>query len=171
MNSDRMTAELYTILDEELKNRAPYLSLRTLSERDRQRQGLALTNSRYFIAILENHIFERTESVVFTIEVTESFYVLRFSRILPTRKYDQIMASNYAPLMCSRIRLSVGLGRDESIHYAWAEIRLSPYSSIIDLFDAIFALGKELEKYLTNTNKNIKERGGGHYYERTEGSG
>jgi len=148
MNSDRMTAELYAILDEELKNRAPYLSLRTLSERDRQRQGLALTNSRYFIAILENHIFERTESVVFTIEVTESYYALRFSRVLSTKKYDRIIASDYEPLIRSRIRLSIGLGRDESIHYAWAEIKLSPYSSVIDLFDAMFVLKRELELFL-----------------------
>ena len=148
MKNDRMTADLYILLDEELKNRTPYLSLRTLSERDRQRQGLALTNTRYFISILEDHIFEHKKSVVFTIEITEDFYVIRFYTVLKKRQYVKMAASNYAPLLRSKIRQSVGLGQGKDIYYAWSEIKLSPYSSVIDLFDAMFLLGKELEKFL-----------------------
>jgi hypothetical protein len=46
------------------------------------------------------------------------------------------------------VYLSVGLSQSGGVPYAWVEVKLSQYSSVIDLFDALFTLGKELEKYL-----------------------
>ena len=51
-NTNKLIDRLYSALETELQNRPPVYSLRSLSAMDKQRQGLALTNNRYFIAIL-----------------------------------------------------------------------------------------------------------------------
>ncbi len=145
---NRMIPRLHAALTAELERRKPFLSLRTLSDGDRQRQGLALTGARHFIAVLENHIMERTASVVFTIELTEECCIMRFCRPLTLKEYDRLAAAGYVPVLRSKVYLSVGLGRSRGVSYAWASVKLSQYSSVIDLFDALFLLGKELERYL-----------------------
>ena len=147
-NDNRMIPKLFAALSAELDRCEPSLRFCTLSEGDRQRQGFALTNARYFIAVLENHIMGGTASVVFTIELTEECCTIRFSRPVTPKEHNRLAASGYAPLLRSKVYLSVGPGRSGGVPYAWAAVKLSQYSSVIDLFDALFALGKELEKYL-----------------------
>jgi hypothetical protein len=48
------------------------------------------------------------------------------------------------------VYLSVGLSQSVGVPYAWVEVKLSQYSSVIDLFDALFVLGKELDKFLNH---------------------
>jgi hypothetical protein len=119
-NNYRLITTLRDALAEELENREPSLSLRTLSVGDRQRQGFALTKSRYFIAVFDNHIFERTYSVVFTIEVREDCYLLRFCIPLMPKEHERMAASKYVPLLRSKIYLSVGLGEIGGAHYAYS---------------------------------------------------
>lgn len=140
--------KLYTLLAGELEKREPFLTLRTLSEGDRQRQGLALTNARFFITILANHIFDRTGSVVFSIEIAEDCYKLRFYWPLGIKEYNRLAASGYAPILRSKIYLTVGVGKGETVDYAYSEVRMSQYASVIDMFDALVTLGKELEKFI-----------------------
>lgn len=147
-NNNKLISQLYMALSEELDKRKPFLALRTLSEGDRQRQGLALTNARYFISILENHIMERTGSVVFVIELAEDCCILRFYRPLQQKEYEQLDTSDYVPLLRSKVYLTVGLSRSRGIPYAYSAIKMSQYGSVINMFDALFLLGKELEKYL-----------------------
>lgn len=152
-NNNAMIPKLYTLLAEELEKRELFLSLRTLSDGDRQRQGLALTKARYFVAVLENHIQERTGSVVFTIEVTENHYALRFYRPLTPKEYERLATSGYAPVLRSKVYLTVGLGKRAAVAYAYAEVKLSQYASVIDLFDALHTLGRALEKYLMDSER------------------
>ena len=147
-NNNVMIPKLYTLLIGELEKHEYFLPQRVLSDGDRQRQGLALTKARYFIAVLENHIFERTGSVIFTIEAEAEGYTLRFYRPLQPKEYDRLAALDYAPVLRSRIYLNVGLGQREAVAYAYSEVKLSQYSSVIDLFDALFVLGRELEAFL-----------------------
>lgn len=148
-NNDGRIPELYTLLAEELEKRGPYLSPRTRCEWDRRRrQGPAFKTARYFIAVLENHILDRTVSVVFTIEIAEDC-ALRFYRPLTAKEYGRLAASGYAPVLRSGIFLSVGLGQSGVVPYAYSEVKLSQYAGVIDLFDALPLLGGELEKFLT----------------------
>jgi hypothetical protein len=150
VKSDNRTAsQLRATLADELDKHEHYLSSHALSEGDRQRQGLTLTNARYFISVLENHILKHTASVVFTIELAEDYCILRFCRPLTMKEYDVLLASNYVPMMRSKVYLSVGLSQSGGVPYAWVEVKLSQYSSVIDLFDALFVLGKELENYMS----------------------
>ena len=147
-NDNRMIPRLYTALSGELDKREPFLSMRTLSEGDRQRQGLALTNARYFITVLDNHIMEGMASVVFIIELTEECCIIRFCKPVTLKEHVKLEASGYAPVLRSKVYLSVGLGQSGGVLYAWSAVKLSQYSSVIDMFDALFTLGKELEKFL-----------------------
>ncbi len=149
-NDNKLIQRLYDALSAELDRREPYLKLRTLSEGDRQRQGLALTNARYFITVLDDHIMERMASVVFTIELAEECCTLRFCKPVTLKEHVKLEASGYAPVLRSKVYLSVGLGQSGGTLYAWSAVKLSQYSSVIDLFDALFTLGKELEKYLNH---------------------
>ena len=146
-NNNVMIPKLYTLLIGELEKHEYFLPQRVLSDGDRQRQGLALTKARYFITVLENHIFERTGSVVFTIEIAQDCYTLRFYRPLRLTEYNRLAASDYAPVLRSKVYLNVGLGRREAAAYAYSEVKLSQYGSVIDLFDALFVLGRELERF------------------------
>lgn len=60
MKNNKLISNLYRVTEAELRKRPPVYTLRTLSMMDRQRQGLALTDSRYYITILQNHILEGT---------------------------------------------------------------------------------------------------------------
>jgi hypothetical protein len=150
-NDDKAIPKLYAALSAELDRREPFLRLRTLSEGDRQRQGFALTNARYFITVLDDHINERTASVVFTIELAEDCCTLRFCRPITLKEHVKLETSGYVPQLRSKVYLSVGLGQSGGVLFAWSAVKLSQYSSVINLFDALFLLGKELEKYLTNS--------------------
>ena len=143
-----MIPKLYTLLAEELEKREYLVPQRVLSDGDRQRQGLALTKARYFISVLENHIMNRTGSVVFTIEIAQDCYTLRFYRPLRLTEYNRLAASDYAPVLRSKVYLNVGLGQRSAASYAYSEVKLSQYGSVIDLFDGLFVLGRELEALL-----------------------
>ncbi len=147
-NENKMIPRLYDALSAELGRREPYLKLRTLSEGDKQRQGFALTNARYFITVLDDHIMEGTASVIFTIEMAGDCCTLRFCKPITLKEHVRLEASGYAPVLRSKVYLSVGLGQSGGTLYAWSAVKLSQYSSVIDLFDALFLLGKELEKFL-----------------------
>ena len=149
MNKEKMIRGLYDALVEQMDNKPPVLAMRTLSLFDRERRGLALTQGRYFISVLDNHILERTQSVVFIIEVTDNFYLLKFCCPLTADEHDRLAALSYAPILKSKHYLTVGLER--SCPHAYAAIRLSQYSSVIDLFDGLFVLGRELEKFILTT--------------------
>ena len=73
---------------------------------------------------------------------------MRFCVPLMPKEHEQLAASKYVPLLRSKIYLSVGLGESGGAHYAYSEVKISQYGSVIDLFDALFALGRELEKLL-----------------------
>ena len=146
MRKDKLIKGLYDALITQMDNKPPVLAMRTLSLFDRERQGLALIQGRYFISMLDKHILEQTQSVVFIIEVTDDFYLLKFCCPLTADEHERIAALNYAPILKSKHYLTVGLER--SCPHAYAAIRLSQYSSVIDLFDGLFVLGKELEKYI-----------------------
>jgi hypothetical protein len=118
-----------------------------LSEGDRQRQGFALTNARYFITVLDDHIMEGTASVIFTIEIAEDCCTLRLCRPITLKEHVKLEASGYTPVLRSKVYLSVGLAQSGGVLYAWSAVKLSQYSSVIDLFDALFLLGKELERF------------------------
>jgi len=145
-NTNKLIDGLYRKLENELRNRPPVYSLRTLSTIDRQRQGFALTNNRFFITILERHILEASQSVVFFIEVTEDYYLLQMCCPLKEAQYRELAASGYVPRLRSKLMLSVGL--ESKPPYAYSSIKLSPYSSVIDLFDGLFVLKRELELFL-----------------------
>ena len=145
-NTNKLIDGLYRKLENELRNRPPVYSLRTLSAMDRQRQGLALTNNRYFITILERHILEASQSVVFFIDVTEDYYLLQMCCPLKEVRYRELAAIGYVPRLRSKLMLAVGLDSDPP--YAYSSIKLSPYSSVIDLFDGLFVLKRELELFL-----------------------
>lgn len=147
-NNNSLIPKLYALISSELEKRQPYLTPRTLSEGDRQRQGLALTDVRCFVSVFENHIMEHTASVVFAIETSAEGYALRFYRPLHKKEYNRLAASGYAPVLRSKVYLSVGVGMCETVTYAYSEIRLSQYASLIDVFDALITLGKELEQFL-----------------------
>ena len=149
MKNNKLISNLYRATEAELRKRPPVYTLRALSMMDRQRQGLALTNSRYYITILQNHILERTQSVVFTIEVTEDFYLVKLSCPLRDGEYRRLKAAGYVPLLRSKLYLTTGL--EASPYQAYAAVKLSPYSSVIDLFDSLFVLQRELEGFLTHT--------------------
>ena len=146
MKNNKLILNLYKATEAELRKRPPVYTLRTLSMMDRQRQGLALTNNRYYITILQNHILEGTQSVVFTIEVTEDFYLIKLSCPLRDAEHRRLKASGYVPLLRSKLYLTTGL--ETSPYRAYAAVKLSPYSSVIDLFDSLFVLQRELEGFL-----------------------
>lgn len=152
-NNDRIP-KLYTQLTVELEKRQHHVPQRTLSDGDRQRQGLSLTKARYFITVLENHILERTSSVVFTMEVSPDCYVLRFYSPLTLKDHNRLAASDYTPLLRSKVYLTVGMGKHEAVCYAYAEVKLSQYANVIDLFDALHILGRELEGFLNAMQTN-----------------
>ena len=145
-NTNKLIDDLYRKLENELRNRPPVYSLRTLSARDRQRQGLALTNNRFFITTLERHILDRAQSVVFFIEATEDYYLLQMCCPLKEAQYRELAASGYVPKLRSKLMLSIGLENDPP--NAYSSIKLSPYSSVIDQFDGLFVLKRELELFL-----------------------
>jgi len=145
-NANKLIDSLYRKLMNELRNRQPVYSLRTHSTKDRQRQGLALTNSRFFITILERHILDTAQSVVFFIEITEDYYLLQMCCPLKEVRYRELAAIGYVPRLRSKLMLAVGLDSDPP--YAYSSIKLSPYSSVIDLFDGLFVLKRELELFL-----------------------
>lgn len=147
MKNNKLVPYLKNAMEAELQSRPPVYSLRTLSMMDRQRQGIALTNNRYYLAVLENQILEGTQSVVFTIEVTEDYYEIKLCCPLRDKEYSRLEASDYVPVLRSKLYLRTGL--EPAPHRAYASAKLSPYSSVIDLFDALFVLQRELEKYLT----------------------
>jgi hypothetical protein len=149
-NDNKMIPRLYAALSDELDRREPFMKLRTLSEGDRQRQGFALTNARYFITVLDDHIMEGTASVIFTIEMAEDCCILRFGRPVTLKEHVKLEASGYTPVLRSKVYLSVGLGQSGGVLYAWSAVKLSQYSSVIDLFDTLFLLGKELERFLSH---------------------
>jgi hypothetical protein len=98
--------------------------------------------------VLDDHIMEGTASVIFTIEMAEDCCTLRFCRPITLKEHVKLEASGYTPVLRSKVYLSVGLAQSGGVLYAWSAVKLSQYSSVIDLFDALFLLGKELEKYL-----------------------
>ena len=87
--------------------------------------------------------------MVFTIEVTEDFYLIKLSCPLRDAEYRRLKASGYVPLLRSKLYLTTGL--ETSPYRAYAAVKLSPYSSVIDLFDSLFVLQRELEGFLTHT--------------------
>lgn len=145
-NTNKLIDSLYRKLEDERRNPPPVYSLRTLSAMDKQRQGLALTNNRYFITILERHILEAMQSVVFFIEITEDYYLLQMCCPLKESQRRELAASGYVPRLRSKLMLSVGL--ESGPPHAYSSIKLSPYSSVIDLFDGLFVLKRELELFL-----------------------
>ncbi len=147
-NENKMIPKLYDALTAELDRREPYLKLRTLSDGDKQRQGFALTNARYFITVLDDHILEGTTSVIFTIELAEDCCTLRFYRPVTLKEHVRLEASCYTPVLRSKVYLTVGLGQSGGVLFACSSVKLSQYSSVIEMFDALFLLGKELDKYL-----------------------
>ena len=104
-----MIRGLYDALVRQMDDKPPVLALRTLSLFDRERQGLALTKGRYFISVLDKHILERTQSVVFIIEITDDFYLLKFCHPLTESEYDRLAALNYAPILRTKHYLTVAL--------------------------------------------------------------
>lgn len=148
MKNNKLIPILYTLLADELEKREPYLSPRTRCEHDRRRrQGPEYKNTRYYIAVLDNHIIEHTVSVVFTIETAENC-VLRFYSPLQPKECDGLAASGYAPVLRPNVYLSVGLCKRESLCYAYAEVKLSQYASLVDVLDTLHTLGKELEAFI-----------------------
>jgi hypothetical protein len=139
---------LFDALSRELERRKPFMSLRVLSEVARQRQGLGFTNAQYFISVLENHLWRRTASAVFTIELLDEICVLRFCVPLRPKEYARLESSGYAPVLRSKVHLSVGLDVSGGVPYAYSCAKISRNGNVVDLFDTLFTLGKELEKYL-----------------------
>jgi hypothetical protein len=79
------------------------------------------------------------------LKVDEDAYLLRFCCPIQPKVHRALAALDYAPPVRSRWHLSVGLG---SAIYAYSAIRLTPHSSVMDLFDALHVLGRELEAFL-----------------------
>ena len=155
MNNNKKIEGLYAALKEQMDNKPPVLAMRTLSLFDRERQGLAATQGRYFISVLDRHIMERAYSVVFVVEVTDDFYLLKLCCPLTAAEYKKLAALKYTPLLRSKYYLTVGL--EQSYPHAYSAIRLSPYSSAIDVFDALFLLGRELEAFIIHIDGKQNE--------------
>ena len=141
-----LISKLRDALIDELESRKPYLSLRIPGVL--WRQGAVLAKPRYSIYVLEDHILERTCSVIFTAEVTENHCVLRFCRPLTQKEHEQLTDSRYVPMFRSKTHLTVGLGESGEVPYAYSSVKLLPHGSAVDLLDAMFVLGKELEAFL-----------------------
>jgi hypothetical protein len=76
---------------------------------------------------------------------------MRFRRPLTPKEHERLASSGYVPVLRSKVFLSVGLGQNGDVLHAWAEVKMSQYGSVIDLFDAMGTLKKELEKYIGST--------------------
>lgn len=145
-NENKGVPALYAALSSELKNRKPALSLRTLGMLGGRQLCLSPAGSRFFAGILENHILDGKRSVVFTIEAAEDFFLLRFCCPLTEMQYRRMAALDYAPLLRTTLYLSAGLGLQPP--YAYSAVRLSLYGSVVDFFDALALLKRELEKFM-----------------------
>ncbi|MDR1704988.1 MAG: hypothetical protein LBS19_09960 [Clostridiales bacterium] len=149
MNNDNTTiSKLYAALSGEMERREPFLKLQISGSGDRQRQSFAPIATRYFITVLDNHIMEATVSVILTIALAEDYCILRFCKPVTLKEHVKLEAAGYAPVLRSKVYLSVGLGQSGGVLYAWSAVKLSQSSSVIEMFDMLFLLGKELEKFL-----------------------
>lgn len=133
-------------LIEELEGKEAPLSLRATSMLGGHRQMVIRSERRYFSAVLANHIMDNTQSVVLLMEVSEDAYILRMCCPISDDAHARLSELHYVPPLRSRVYLTVGLG--EQPHHVWAAARLTPHSSVIDLYDGLHVLKRELERYL-----------------------
>lgn len=145
-NNENPVRALYEAITGEIQNREPPLALRTTAGRGRWRQEL-VPDKRFFTAVLGNHILDKTQSAVLAIEAAGDDCLLRLCCPLTPEEYTRLAGLNYAPVLRSKIYLSVGLSDDDP-PYAWASIRLPARSGVMDALEALRVLGRELERLL-----------------------
>ena len=145
MKNETITRELYEALVRQLEN-SPLVLAQTLSRFERNRRKLAHARRKHFICLLDRHILEQTRSVVLVIEYTGDYYMLKLCCPLTKDEYDRLAALNYVPILREKHYLTVGL--ESSYPHAYSAIRLSIRSSVMDLFDSLFVLCRELENLL-----------------------
>lgn len=146
-NKENPVRALYEAITGEIQNREPPLALRTTARKGRWRQEL-VPDKRYFTAVLENHILDRTQSAVLAIEAAGDDCLLRLCCPLTPEEYCRLAGLNYAPVLRSKIYLSVGLSDDDP-PYAWASVRLPARSGVMDTLEALRTLGRELEAFVS----------------------
>ena len=102
---------------------------------------------KYFVVIIDN--LDLDSPVVLSTEVTKDACVLRYCYLLSEDEHERLTASQYVPRLRSKICLTVGLGESGDIPYAYSSVKLPPYGNAIELLDALYRLGRELEAYLS----------------------
>ena len=122
---------------------------------DGERQGTHFAGGKHFIGVLDRHISGNTQSVVFTMETVNNSYLLRFFLPLYGREYKRLLGSRYTPALRSKHYLTVGLGEQAGIRYAYCVLKLPPYCGVGGLLDGMTRMGRELEKYLAPANMGV----------------
>jgi len=145
-NKENPVRSLYEAITGEIQNREPPLALRTSARKGRWRQEL-VPDKRYFTAVLENHILDKTQSAVLAIEAAGDDCLLRLCCPLTPEEYTRLAGLDYVPVLRSKIYLSVGLSDDDP-PYAWASVKLSARSGVMDVLEALRVLVRELERLL-----------------------
>lgn len=125
------------------------LSIRWASPYEKDWHRQATTKRQHFVCVLDRHVFDHTQSVVFVAGLAEDTCLLKLCCPLTSREYDRIARSQYLPLLRSKVCLSVGFGEMGGIPYAYVAVKMSPTSSVIEMFEAMERMGRELERYVT----------------------
>ena len=101
---------------------------------------------QHYICVLDNHILERTRSVVLIAQSAADCYLLKFCCPLARSEYERLAALDYIPVLRGKHYLTVGLDRSQS--YAYSAVRVPLYGSVVDWLCALGVLGRELERLL-----------------------
>ena len=139
---------LYFVLSEQSKNTESVVNTRKLGFFERNRQSTSELNRPRFISILQNHLFENTQSVVFSMNTDGEWCFLTFFCPITIEQYDRLEMERYVPLIRSKISLILSWGECDGIYYACSSVKLPLYHRAEDLFHALDALGREMEKFL-----------------------
>lgn len=140
-----MARELHDAISEQLASRP---LIHSLGPYGRESHRTVHSARRHFVSVLDRHILERSQSVVFVIEITDDYCLLKLCCPLMLAEYDRVSGSGYVPPVRSKIYLAVGFGMNRDVYYAYSAVKLSPHGRANEFFDALALLGRELEEYI-----------------------
>jgi hypothetical protein len=109
----------------------------------------SLDTQKHFIAVTNNLVLEN--AAVLSAVVTKDACTLRLCYPLHEAEPIRLADSKYTPLMRSKAPMTVGLDECNGISYAYCSVKLPPYGSALDYFDAMHRLSGELGAYIAHT--------------------
>ena len=110
-------------------------------------RNLSVPN-RYRVAILENEICKKTQSVVFVFKITNKNSFLKYCCPLTKEEFLLLSQQKYAPTLRSSKYLKVGMATFMENHYAYADIQFPLDGHAIDFMGAFDYIQRELEQFL-----------------------